>query len=87
MKQEGTDKAQWVAKHTNEMVEIAMKNMINHLRKHKNNLFTEIEIPTRDDEELFFYREEKLNDIKNKNKKSFAPIKNNIALLLKENRA
>jgi uncharacterized C2H2 Zn-finger protein len=86
MKLEGKDKAEWVARHTNEMVEIAMVGMINHLRNHKNDLFKEIEKPTKEDEELFFYREDVLYDIKNKNKRKFAPIRNNIVLLLKENK-
>jgi uncharacterized C2H2 Zn-finger protein len=85
MKEEGMDKAEWVAKHTSDIVEMAMRDMVNYLHKHKNDLYSEIENPSRDDEELFFERHEKLCNIRNKEKRGvFAPIRNNIALILKE---
>jgi hypothetical protein len=85
MKEEGMDKAEWVAKHTHDIVEMAIRDMTNYLQKHKNDLYNEIENPTRDDEELFFERQEKLCNIRNKEKRGvFAPIRNNIALMLKE---
>jgi uncharacterized C2H2 Zn-finger protein len=85
MKEEGKEKAEWVAKHTHDIVEMAMRDMVNYLHKHKNDLYSEIENPSRDDEELFFERHEKLCNIRNKEKRGvFAPIRNNIALMLKE---
>jgi hypothetical protein len=82
----GKDEPEWIVRPTNYCIEIAIKNIIDILKIHKNYLFEQIPNPTSEDLELYDEREEKLNHIKNKSLKKFAPIRDHISIVLKDNR-